>query len=124
MYGRTARRAELMRLLERVGLEHAAVERAQTFSRGMAQRLNLARVYMVEPELLFLDEPGTGLDPASLAALRADIRALAASGAAVAWVSHHVAEDAALADNALLLADRKAAYSGLAKGLPGEATAC
>ncbi len=53
MYGLSPSRDELMALLKRVGLERAAEEQAGSYSRGMAQRLNLARVFLVNPDLLF-----------------------------------------------------------------------
>ncbi len=112
MYGLDAGPEELAAVLERVGLSRAAEEAAGGFSRGMAQRLNLARVFLVEPELVFLDEPGTGLDVASLKLLRREISALRDNGASVVWVSHHVAEDLNLADRVLSLADRTADYFG------------
>ena len=71
-HGLRLSRSDLLTGLERVGLAAHAHERAGVFSRGMAQRLNLARVLMIEPDLLLLDEPGTGLDAASLALLRRD----------------------------------------------------
>lgn len=96
-------RQELLALLEHVGLAAHAHERAGIFSRGMAQRLNLARVLMLRADLLLLDEPGTGLDAASLALLRQEIRAAAQRGAAVVIVSHDLSGDAPLADRVLRL---------------------
>ena len=95
--------ADLTALLERVGLERHAHERAGIFSRGMAQRLNLARALLVEPELLLLDEPGTGLDSRAAAMLREEIVRAGRRGAGVVWVSHDVAADAPLADRVLTL---------------------
>ncbi|MBG0790862.1 MAG: heme ABC exporter ATP-binding protein CcmA [Desulfovibrionaceae bacterium] len=120
MYGLSPSRDELDALLQRVGLARAAEEKAGSFSRGMAQRLNLARIYLVEPKLIFLDEPGTGLDPASLARLRAEVVGLRDRGAAVVWISHHVAEDAALADTVLALGNREVRYFGPASGFTPE----
>ncbi|WP_272700498.1 heme ABC exporter ATP-binding protein CcmA [Desulfovibrio sp. Fe33] len=120
MYGLTPSRDELMALLARVGLERAAEEKAGSFSRGMAQRLNLARIYQADPKLIFLDEPGTGLDPASLRRLRQEITSLRDRGVSVVWISHHVTEDAALADDVLALGGRKVEYFGPASGFTPE----
>lgn len=121
MYGLSPSRVELAVLLKRVGLQRAAEEKAGSYSRGMAQRLNLARIYMVEPKLVFLDEPGTGLDPKSLARLREEITKLRDRGVAVVWISHHVAEDTALADTVLALGGRRLQYFGPASGFSPEA---
>jgi len=94
---------ELTALLERVGLERHAHERAGIFSRGMAQRLNLARALLVSPELLLLDEPGTGLDSRAAVMLREEIVQARQRGAGIVWISHDVAADAPLADRVLTL---------------------
>ncbi|WP_319468233.1 ABC transporter ATP-binding protein [uncultured Pseudodesulfovibrio sp.] len=124
MYDLSPSRDELMQLLKRVGLERAAEEKAGSFSRGMAQRLNLARIYLVEPKLIFLDEPGTGLDPKSLATLRREITGFRDRGTSVVWISHHVAEDTALADIVLAIGGRKVEYFGAASGYAPEVEAC
>lgn len=105
-------RKDLVAVLERVGLQAHAHERAGVFSRGMAQRLNLARVLMQTPDLLLLDEPGTGLDAASLALLRSEVVAARARGACIVFISHDWAGDAPLADRLLALEGRKLAYDG------------
>ena len=110
---------ELLALLERVGLAAHAHERAGVFSRGMAQRLNLARVLMLTPDLLLLDEPGTGLDSASLALLRQEIRAARERGACVVLISHDLQGDAPLADRLLALEGRKLILDGPAAAFPG-----
>lgn len=124
MYGLNPSREQLMQLLKRVGLERAAEEKAGSFSRGMAQRLNLARIYLVEPKLIFLDEPGTGLDPKSLGMLRKEIVTFRDNGTSVVWISHHVVEDAALADKVLALGGRQVEYFGPAADFTPEDTAC
>lgn len=93
--------------LERVGLTRHAHDRAGIFSRGMAQRLNLARVLIGRPRLLLLDEPGTGLDLASRALLRDIVREARARGAAVVWISHDLDADGDLADRILTLRKKK-----------------
>ena len=89
--------------LERVGLARHAHDRAGIFSRGMAQRLNLARVLLAKPRLLLLDEPGTGLDVASRALMRDIVREARARGTAVVWISHDLDTDGDLADRVLTL---------------------
>jgi heme exporter protein A len=109
---------ELMALLERVGLERHAQERAGFFSRGMAQRLNLARALLAEPELLLLDEPGTGLDSRAAAMLREEIVRARQRGAGVVWISHDVAADAPLADRVLVLERGRLSENGPEAGSP------
>jgi heme exporter protein A len=116
MYGLSPSRADLEAVLARVGLARVGDEPAGTFSRGMAQRLNLARVFLINPRLVFLDEPGTGLDPASQELLRREIATLKGAGAAVVWVSHHLAADLPLAEQVLHLRDAGVAYCGPAGG--------
>ena len=112
MYGQSPTRAKLEAVLDRVGLLRVADEPAGTFSRGMAQRLNLARVFLIQPKLVFLDEPGTGLDPASQELLRREIVALKEAGAGVVWVSHHLTADLPFAESVLYLKDAGVAYFG------------
>ena len=109
-------RKDILAALERVGLEAHAQERAGIFSRGMAQRLNLARVLMQEPNLLLLDEPGTGLDANSLALLRREVIEARSRGACVILISHDLAGDAPLADRLLALHGRRLAYDGAPAG--------
>lgn len=104
--------AALTAALGRVGLAGAAHEEAGTFSRGMAQRLSLARVFLTDPRLIFLDEPGTGLDVRSREVLRVEIHAARSRGAALVWVSHALAEDLPAADAVLLLDRGRTAFLG------------
>ncbi|MDR2891807.1 MAG: ABC transporter ATP-binding protein [Deltaproteobacteria bacterium] len=84
--------------LDQVELTRFAQEKAGVFSRGMAQRLNLARILMLEPQLLLLDEPSTGLDTRSRAMLDREILKAKERGAAVVWISHALTEDLPKAD--------------------------
>lgn len=124
MYGAAPGNEAIEAALDRVGLLRAADEPAGTFSRGMAQRLNLARVFLVAPHLVFLDEPGTGLDPASQELLRREIAGLKAAGAAVVWVSHHLAADLPLAERVLHLRDTRVAYCGPAADFDAGVLSC
>jgi heme exporter protein A len=121
VYGRGLGDAGLVALLDRVGLKGFALEAAGTFSRGMAQRLSLARVLLVEPDLLFLDEPSTGLDNASQALLHGELEAARARGAGVVWISHDLERDLGRADTVLRLDGRRMAYFGPAREFSPEA---
>lgn len=121
VHGLQRSRQELLALLEHVGLAAHAHERAGIFSRGMAQRLNLARVLMLRADLLLLDEPGTGLDAASLALLRQEIGNARQRGAAVIIVSHDLQGDAPLADRVLRLHKGRLAEEGPTPGTPAAA---
>jgi heme exporter protein A len=107
--------ASLTAALDRVGLAAAAHEEAGTFSRGMAQRLSLARVFLTAPQLIFLDEPGTGLDVRSRAVMRTEIAAARERGASLVWVSHALSEDLGAADEVLLLEKGRVAFHGPAR---------
>ncbi len=107
--GRPGGDEAVMAALTRVGLERFADEEAGIFSRGMSQRLSLARVFLTAPKLLLLDEPATGLDPASAMMLRREIRAAADAGAAVMWVSHTIAADLPACDRVVVIRDRRIA---------------
>lgn len=109
LYGLPVGENDLLEVLDRMGLKRVAFEQAGSFSRGMAQRLSLARALMNEPELLFLDEPGTGLDETSRAVLMREIEACRERGAAVAWVSHDAMADARRANTVLAFGDGKTA---------------
>ncbi len=84
-------------ILERVELAAFAEESAGVFSRGMAQRLNLARLLLLRPKLWLLDEPSTGLDVRSAALLCQEVQNAQQEGAAVVWISHDEVAHAPLA---------------------------
>lgn len=79
-------------LLERVGLTHAADRRVGTYSKGMRQRLGLAQALLGEPQLLLLDEPTTGLDPALRQGFYEIVEELRGRGATVLLSSHALTE--------------------------------
>jgi heme exporter protein A len=98
-----AARAEA--LLAEEGLAQVAGRRAGGFSRGMAQRLSIARARVHDPELLLLDEPFTGLDRRSADRLTERLRALRGAGHALVLVTHDVGQAAALADEVVILVE-------------------
>ncbi len=95
--------AQAEALLREFGLEDAMHRAAGTFSRGMLQRLGLARALVSAPSLVLLDEPFTGLDQRSCQRVVEKVRALREQGAMVLLVSHDLGLVADLADEAVLL---------------------
>jgi ABC-2 type transport system ATP-binding protein len=90
-------------VLAQVDLAAAARRSAATYSLGMRQRLGLAAALLGNPELLILDEPANGLDPAGVRWLRDFLRGFAARGKTVLVSSHHLAEIAQTVDRALII---------------------
>jgi ABC-type multidrug transport system ATPase subunit len=91
-------------LLDQVGLERRARDRAaRTYSRGMVQRLALARALLTRPSLLLLDEPFTGLDRDGALALGAQLGALRDAGAIVVVVTHDLEAIADRTDHVAIL---------------------
>jgi ABC-2 type transport system ATP-binding protein len=90
-------------VLAEVGLEAAADKRVGQLSLGMRQRLGLASALLGEPELLILDEPANGLDPAGMHWLRQLLRDYAAKGVAVLVSSHVLSELALFADDVVVI---------------------
>jgi ABC-2 type transport system ATP-binding protein len=90
-------------LLQLVELDAAADRRVRTYSLGMRQRLGLAAALLGRPELLLLDEPANGLDPAGIHWLRRFLRQFAAGGGTVLVSSHLIAEIAQTIDTALVI---------------------
>lgn len=96
-YNKPASEKTVLDMLSHVGLAAFADTRAGVFSRGMTQRLSLARVLLLEPGICLFDEPETGLDKASREMLYVEMRKARDRGACVLWVSH-LANDTNLAD--------------------------
>ena len=103
---------ELQNALERVELAPFAEEKAKGFSRGMAQRLNLARVFLLQPDILLLDEPGTGLDTRSMDILYREIAGARADGAGIVWITHTLDSDLQRADNVAVVGSRRLLFYG------------
>jgi ABC-2 type transport system ATP-binding protein len=90
-------------VLDEVGLAAAADRRIGGYSLGMRQRLGLAVALLGDPEVLLMDEPGNGLDPAGLAWLRGLLRDLAGQGRTVIVSSHVLAEVAQTVDRVVIM---------------------
>lgn len=98
-----ARRRRVDGLLERVGLADRATERVGGFSRGMKQRLHLARGLVSDPGVLILDEPTVGMDPVAARDFRALVGELRSGGTTILMTTHDMAEAAALSDRVSLI---------------------
>jgi ABC-2 type transport system ATP-binding protein len=105
LYGAPASRvAELMQI---VGMTEVATRRVKTYSGGMKQRLLIARALVNQPEVLFLDEPTAGLDPASAKEVRTLIKDLSRAGTTVFLTTHYMEEADELSDRVAFLAHGK-----------------
>ncbi|MDP5310984.1 ATP-binding cassette domain-containing protein [Streptomyces poriferorum] len=99
-------------LLERFELTDAADRPARTYSGGMRRRLDLAASLLARPQVLFLDEPTTGLDPHSRNQIWAAVRELAGRGTTVLLTTQYLEEADQLADDIVLVDSGRAAHSG------------
>jgi ABC-2 type transport system ATP-binding protein len=104
--------ARVDEVLERVELTGAARRRLRGFSLGMRQRLGLAAALLGDPEVLLLDEPANGLDPAGIAWLRGLLRDLAAEGRTVVVASHQLSEVAQTADQVVVVSAGELRFAG------------
>jgi len=99
-------------LLDRFGLAEAADRPASTYSGGMRRRLDLAASLVERPEVLFLDEPTTGLDPAARNQIWAAVRGLRDEGTTVLLTTQYLEEADRLADEIALVEHGRVAQSG------------
>ena len=91
-------------LLELVGLTGREKERVEGYSRGMRQRLHIARGLLHRPEVLFLDEPSIGIDPVGARELRATVKNLVETGTTVLLTTHYMFEADELCDRIAVIA--------------------
>lgn len=117
---RDERIEEILRLVD---LEEAADRLAETYSKGMLQRLQIARGLINDPEIVFMDEPTVGLDPLGAHMLRDIIRRLRDAGKTVLLTTHYLPEAEELCDRMVILNRGKIAASGTPAQIRGaEAT--
>lgn len=91
-------RKRIPQLLELVGLEDRGLEKVEGYSRGMKQRLHVARTLLHDPDILFLDEPTMGLDPVGARELRGVIRNLQSENKTILLTTHYMFEADVLCD--------------------------
>ena len=109
--GREQRIAEL---LQQVGLSRRADHLLRTFSRGMQQRLTIARALLHQPHLLLLDEPYTGLDQSAAETLDALLREAAANGHTILMATHQFDRAVLLASRIVILSRGRVGYDAAA----------
>lgn len=105
-------------VLGQVGLAGRERDRARTFSRGMQQRLSIARAVLHNPSILLLDEPDTGLDERAAAMLHEVILGLEGEARTVIMTTHHFERGLEMATRVAIMVDGRLAYEG-AKGSLG-----
>jgi ABC-2 type transport system ATP-binding protein len=117
--GRRAAGARADELLAQVGLSGTGAQPVREFSGGMRRRLDIAAGLILAPDVLFLDEPTTGLDPAGRRDVWAAVRALVAGGTTVLLTTQYLEEAEQLADDVCVLDGGRV----VARGTPRELTA-
>ncbi len=124
--GRAERNARADALLERMGLTDKAKKVADDLSGGQAQRVMIARALMHRPEVLFLDEPSTGLDPQARLFVHDQVRSLRDEGVTIVLTTHDMDEAHKLSDRVGIVDHGKLLAldtpDTLVRSLPGEAT--
>ncbi|HLJ18087.1 MAG TPA: heme ABC exporter ATP-binding protein CcmA [Bryobacteraceae bacterium] len=98
--------------LERTGLERVGNARVREFSRGMRQRLALARAFLHEPSVLLLDEPFTSLDDRAIAVLQSVLLQARDQGRTIVMSTHQLREALALATDVAMIQRGKIAHTG------------
>lgn len=109
---RKSRKSEVDRALEQVQLTSSAATKVGALSRGMKQRLHIARALLGSPKLVLLDEPTTGLDPEVALSMRQLIRDIASRGAGVLLTSHSMVEIEELSSKVSVIGRGKIAVQG------------
>lgn len=109
-------------VLEMVELTEAAGRKMKKYSLGMKQRLALAGAILGDPEILILDEPANGLDPAGIAWLRNFLRSLATGGRTILVSSHQLAEMQNTVDDVLIINKGKLIAEGTKEEVMGSGT--
>lgn len=103
---------QVPRVLETVGLTSRADDKVANYSSGMKQRLGIAAALLPDPELLILDEPTNGLDPAGIVEIRNLLRQIGSSGRTVFVSTHLLSEVEAEADRLVMIHNGRLVFSG------------
>lgn len=106
-------------ILKLVDLADRADDLVETYSKGMIQRLQIARGLINNPEILFMDEPTIGLDPVGARMLRDIIRRLKNEGKTVLLTTHNLAEVEELCDRLVIINKGRVIAEGTPEGIKG-----
>jgi heme exporter protein A len=118
LYGVADAEDRIPLLLERVGLKRRANDPVRSFSRGLHQRIGIARVFLHRPSLVFLDEPYTGLDANAVQMLDELLDETIAAGNTVILTTHDLEQGLRAASRAVVLDRGRVVFSGDAHGTP------
>lgn len=121
LYGLPGRgqRRRIGELIELVGLEGREHDRVESFSRGMRQRLHIARGLLHDPDVIFLDEPTIGIDPVGARSLRRTVSALKHQGKTIILTTHYMFEADELADRIAVINHGRVIADGTPASLKG-----
>lgn len=117
LHGVSSPRGASRRALEMLGVANRATTLVRTLSRGMQQRVSIARAIVHDPAVLLLDEPYTGLDAGGAAALSELLHGLRGAGATMVLVTHNVVEGLAVASHAAVMFGGRLMRFGSATGV-------
>ena len=117
-----ARQSRLESLLQEFGLEHVRTSLGQSLSGGERRRLEIARALATDPKFILLDEPFAGVDPISVADIKAEIIGLAARGIGILITDHNVRETLDICHRAYVVHQGQVIANGLPKDILENAT--
>ena len=117
---RDVRQERIPKLLERVGIPHAADMRIRSYSKGMRQRAGLAQALVGDPDILILDEPMSGLDPLGRKDVRDLILLLRDEGKTIFFTSHILADAEMICDQVAIIVRGKIVHQGYLDDLLGQ----
>jgi heme exporter protein A len=126
LYGMSAPDERIAAMLERVGLHSRRKDLVRNYSRGMVQRLAIARALLHDPEILLLDEPDTGLDPQAAEMLHRLLAELSERTTdderrrTIVTVTHHLERGLTVADRVVILANGRVAHEAMTEGMSPE----
>ncbi|NOX63044.1 MAG: heme ABC exporter ATP-binding protein CcmA [Chloroflexi bacterium] len=117
LYGLSDAEERIRDLLTRVGLYHRRKDRVRTFSRGMVQRLAIARALLHDPPILLLDEPDTGLDPQAAEMMNDLLKELSGGERTILMTTHHLERGLEVADRVTILSGGRLVFDAPASGI-------